>query len=447
MPVSNAWHFATTEAAQRAGVTEPCSCNKGKKKLYPTRRHFHGKMPWRVNNPGQPQLAFATKAEADAWDTKVKADLQKGIAPLDLTAGRMLFRTYAEEWLAMQSYAPSARATNAGYLKNHLNPVLGDLQLRQITHTTVTAWLAQMRTKPNPRSTTGAPYSPATVELVYILLCTILSAAVHDKRIPASPCKDVTFPKAPPRPDLMVWESETVDALLSAVPDPQHALLLLAAHCGHRQGEVFAVAVEDIRAGEIAINHQVQRVAGELTLVACKHSSLRTVPLPGDVADALALHLQRYPALAPMSCTCPRRDHQGKTWRLLFHDQLPGYVHGPLARPRGVPLLAAQWNTRVWHPALKAATLDPANSDATGLHMLRHYCASEWIAGGATVPEVQRWLGHKSMATTEMIYTHLFTRAAARGRQIMDGVFAARRERALRAVGPAAYPARTRQPG
>lgn len=412
-------------------------------KKVPTKRHGRGKR-WRVRNRiggSEVVKSFTKKTEAEDYDIHVRSQLQQGITPFDPARGRMTFRAYTESWLPIQHFAPSTRSTNAGYLKNHLLPFLGDLQLGQIEHSTVTAWLAQMRTKPNPRGG-GVPYSASTVELVYILLCTIMASAVNDKRIPVSPCKDVPYPKAPQRPELVVWEGEVVDTLLTAVPDPHHALLLLAGHCGHRQGEAFAVSAEDILAGEISISHQIQRVDGHLALVPCKHSSVRTAPLPQDVADALGLHLQRYPTIS-MPCTCPRKDHQGKTWQLLFHDRLPDYTPAP----RGRPLLAAQWNEQVWHPTLRAAKLDPGSPDKTGLHMLRHYCASEWIAGGATLTEVQKWLGHKSVSTTEQIYAHLFKRASNRGRQIMDGVFAARRERTLRAVGAGAYPLRTGEIG
>ena len=434
MSVNDVWHHASTEAAQAAGVTMPCECKGLRRKRYPTKRHGRGKQ-WRVHHRiggREVTRSFTLKGDADDYNTVIDAQLVQGVTPFDPTRGRMLFRTFVAEWLAIHQYAPSSYSTNLGYVDNHLNPFLGDTPIGKIEHSTVVAWLAWMRTKPNPRSATGEPYSPATVELVYILLCTIMKAAVHDRRIEANPCGDIAYPKAPDPPELTVWEAEVVDTMLAAVPHPHSALLLLAAHCGHRQGEAFAVAAQDIRDGEIVIHHQVQRVNGTLTLTPPKHGSVRVAPLPDDVAVALDLHLQQYPTIS-LSCTCPRRDHRGKMWTLLFSDELPGYAtaRGPA---QGRPLLAAQWNKRIWHPVLAAAKLDPADSEATGIHGLRHYCVSEWIAGGATLTEVQKWVGHKSVATTERIYAHLFKRAKERGRTIMDGVFARRRQRGLRVV-------------
>lgn len=411
----------------------------------PTKLHGTGRR-YRVRVPPYPTEHFADGQKGKARERKreLLRMLEEGAAPLDKAQQQMLFSAYVEGWLSLQDFAVSTLSTNKGYLKNHLLPFFGDLPLVKIRHSTVVAWLAHMRKKPNKRN--GGLYSPDTIELVYILLCTILKAAVNDERIPSHPCKNVPYPKAPDRPDVVVWEGDVVDKLLLAVPDPQHCILLLAAHCGHRQGEAFAVSIEDFRGadvprGEIAIDHQVQRVDGELVLVPCKHNSIRRAPLPRGVEAALDLHLGRYPTLPAMPCTCPRSDHQGKLWRLLFHDGLPGFVPPAegrrTAKPRGVPLAATDWNERVWHPALQRAGLNPKDPKKTGLHMLRHYCVSEWVAGRATMTEVQRWVGHKSSATTEKIYAHLFRRASERGRQIMDDVFAARAARAshLRVVG------------
>lgn len=429
MAIEDRWHYTGQQAAAMAGVTERCKCG-GRKPLYPSADHWRGKR-WRVRDRvGGKQIAqsFELKGEAEVFELELKNQKRAGIAPVDRNAGKELFKDYAAEVIRLRAYAASTAATNRGYLKNHLCPFLGELQLAQINHSTVAGWQAWMRGRTCKR--TGRPYGPGMVEQVYILLSTILKSAVYDGKIVGLPTRNIDYPKPPPTPEITVWEGPVVDRLLAAVPDPHHALLLLAAHCGHRQGEAFAVSIEDMMGDEIDITHQVQRIDGELTLIPCKHNSMRRAPLPDDVAAAMRLHIQRYPVIT-MECACPRRDHHGKAWRLLFHDQLPGYMTGPRSRPRGRPLLPAQWNKRVWHPALRANDIDPDDGDKTGLHMLRHYCASVLIDGGATMLQVARWFGHKSIKTTETVYGHLFDRAAQRGRSIMDEVFAARRTRAL----------------
>ncbi|MFM8733053.1 MAG: tyrosine-type recombinase/integrase, partial [Phycisphaerales bacterium] len=57
---------------------------------------------------------------------------------------------------------------------------------------------------------------------------------------------------------------------------------------------------------------------------------------------------------------------------------------------------------RTFHPAREAAGVEWA-----GLHTLRHTCATRLIRKGATALQVQRWLGHSSVAFTTSTYVHL----------------------------------------
>ena len=41
------------------------------------------------------------------------------------------------------------------------------------------------------------------------------------------------------------------------------------------------------------------------------------------------------------------------------------------------------------------------------LHDLRHSCASNLLAGGVPLKEIQEWLGHSNFSTTVDVYSHL----------------------------------------
>jgi integrase len=107
-------------------------------------------------------------------------------------------------------------------------------------------------------------------------------------------------------------------------------------------------------------------------------ASVRTVPLPTVVAEALAEHI---------------RAHGTGPDGLLFTTD----VGTPLRRP---------WFSReVWRPAVAAVKAAPTG---TGMHDLRHFYASLLIRHGESVKVVQARLGHATAAETLDTYSHLW---------------------------------------
>jgi hypothetical protein len=99
--------------------------------------------------------------------------------------------------------------------------------------------------------------------------------------IPAHPFDGwtVTLPKRD-RAARDIWEEQRVNAVLAGFSDPHRPIPLLSATCGHRQGESFAVALQDVNRfrREITIRHQVKVVNGERVLTPPKSGKVRTAP-------------------------------------------------------------------------------------------------------------------------------------------------------------------------
>ena len=54
-------------------------------------------------------------------------------------------------------------------------------------------------------------------------------------------------------------------------------------------------------------------------------------------------------------------------------------------------------------------------------HDLRHTCASLLLKNGASMKDIQEWLGHSNYATTANIYTHLdYSSKEASANAILD---------------------------
>ncbi len=121
-------------------------------------------------------------------------------------------------------------------------------------------------------------------------------------------------------------------------------------------------------------------------------ASIRDVPVPAVLADALAEHIDRH-----------------KPEDVLFRTT------------RGNLIRRDYFNADILKPAILAAGV-PA--DMT-FHDLRHTFASTALAEGVPISEVSRWLGHESITTTVDLYGHLVPEASNRARTALDNAFAA----------------------
>lgn len=364
----------------------------------PTKRHGRGKR-WRVRNRGARTVSFHKKSDAEAHDTSVKSDLMHGVTPFDHTAGRVLFKTYAEKLVDERYRNPNSLRTMKSRLKVHLIPFFGEKRMCDIRPSTVTSFRLDLAKKKGLSSTMARH--------VDTLLGMIIRSAVADKLIGENPMLSSkgSLPTPVKRP-VKIWEQETVNAILDGLPDREHPIGLLSATCGHRQGESFAVAVDDINflRNKITVSHQVQYVNGGLALVPPKGDKQRTVPLPEITSVALAESIRLHGTVT-VRCRCCNVAH-----RVLFS--------------RNGKLMSNNIWSELWPPVVKAAGLTPSRH--TGQHMLRHFYASTLIDGGASMLEVSEFMGHASIKITADVYGHLFARSHEKTRKIIDQAFSGR---------------------
>jgi site-specific recombinase XerD len=150
-----------------------------------------------------------------------------------------------------------------------------------------------------------------------------------------------------------------------------YAILLLLARLGLRAGEVIRLTLDDID-----WEHACITVRG-------KGARSAQLPLPADVARAIARYIQR---------DRPRCDCRS----VFIRDYAP---LGGLSRANSVAKI-------VWC-ALKRAGV---NSARAGAHLLRHSLATDMLGRGASLDEIGEILRHKSPDTTA-IYAKVDLRA------------------------------------
>lgn len=151
---------------------------------------------------------FRTKREADAYLAVVRSDVDRG-AWIDPDASKVAFHAFAARWLAERpQLRPRTVELYEGLLRLHINPVLGDIELGQITPTRVRTWRADMLTAGKP----GA----STVAKSYRLVHAIFATATEDGVVLRNPClvKGASAEKPAERPIATI---EQVFAIADAI--------------------------------------------------------------------------------------------------------------------------------------------------------------------------------------------------------------------------------------
>jgi integrase len=167
--------------------------------------------------------------------------------------------------------------------------------------------------------------------------------------------------------------------MVEAVSDRYRALVVLLAGSAVRPGEALGLTVDRIEflRRTIRVDRQLVTTAGAPPCLGPTKTpgSVRTIPVPQMVLDALAYHLERYG---------PSPDG------LVFTDG------------KGDPIRRSALG-HLWRRAAVKAGVEGFTP-----HDLRHYAASVLIDQGASVKAVQRHLGHSSAMTTLDTYAHLW---------------------------------------
>lgn len=307
---------------------------------------------------------FDAKADALAYLSTIETDILRG-AWVDPTAGTISFADYATRWLDQRhDLRPRTAEDYESLLSVHLLPAFGPRQLARITPSMVRDWyVGTSRTV------------PGRAHKSYRLLRTILNTAVADERILRNPCK-VKGAGQDRSAERVIPTVAEVEALAEAMPPHLSLLVLLAAWCGFRRGELLGLRRCDIDLvhGSIRIERAAHQLRdGTLSVGPPKtDAGRRCVHFPPPLAKDIAHHLKTYVAVQPDA--------------LIF----TGEKKGPL-RPHVLQLS--------WARARRAVGVNYR------LHDLRHLGATLAANTGASTKEIMRRLGHASPQAA-LIYQH-----------------------------------------
>ncbi len=208
---------------------------------------------WRTPDGKSRSKTFARKIDAEKHLTGTDHAKLTG-AYVDPGAGRITFRTYGEQWRAVQVHRPSTAVQLETNLRRHVYPTLGDQPIGAVRPSEVQAWVRSL----------AEVLEPSTVELVYRYMVAIFRAAAADRVISQNPAIGTRLPKSEPR-RIEPLEAEVVQAIIEAVPDRYRALVVLAAGTGLRQGECFELTLDrvDFLRRQLTIDRQLVLLPGQ----------------------------------------------------------------------------------------------------------------------------------------------------------------------------------------
>jgi len=239
-----------------------------------------GRWQARYQRPGHgswvtaPQT-FDSKLDASAWldhwsargfDVPVEVPVEDSPDPL--------LADYAAVWLRDRDLSPRTRAHYRKLLDTLIVPTFGATTLSAITPTAVRAWHAGLD---RDKATTRAH--------AYGLLRAICSTAVRDGLIPANPCRVENASKVERKHRTRPASLDELAAIVAAMPERYRAMVLLAAWCGLRFGELTELRrgdldLEDDR-GVVHVRRGVVRVGSEYVVGTPKTAAgVRSVSVP-----------------------------------------------------------------------------------------------------------------------------------------------------------------------
>jgi integrase len=311
---------------------------------------------------------FETKIDAGTFlaVTQTKIISGKWMPHIDAPSTLNL-QAYADPWLADRDIKPGTRALYRRLLDQRILPVLGDRPLVTITAADIRAWHADQGTE-----------TPTARAHAYALLRSILQSAVNDDLLVSNSCHIRGGSVVKRASKTVIATPQELKIIIDNIPERFHLMIMLAAWCAMRSGELTELRVKDLdlKRGHVNIDRAVTVVGSEFIEGDPKSDAgTRGVSIPPHIMPLVRQHLN---------------DHvnQFDQEALLFPANGGGHLgHGNF------------W--AIWDKARKAAGRPDLR-----LHDLRHTGLTLYALEGATVAELMARAGHTTPKMA-MRYQHI----------------------------------------
>jgi integrase len=324
---------------------------------------------------------FDTKDDAIAWLAARRAEIQLKVWAPDIVERSLAkkavptFNDYAKRWLSSRKtrglpLRPTTRDHYEYVLESTLYPTFGEMPIDEITVEDVNDWYEKV-----------APGRESQRAHAYSLLRTILGTAASTRPkplIPFNPAHIRGAGNVKPAHKVAPASLAELEALVANLPDRYRLMVLLAAWCAMRFGELAELRRGDLdmKSNRIQIRRAVVKVRGEMIVGQPKtDAGIRDVAIPPHLIPALEHHLAAHVG--------PEAD------ALVFPAAADTQRH-----------MQPSTLYKVYYPARQAA----GRKDLR-FHDLRHTGAVLAAQTGATLAELMGRLGHTTPGAA-MRYQH-----------------------------------------
>ena len=304
-------------------------------------------------------LTFQTRGDADGWLSLRRSEILRNdwLPPAAPRVVPLTVREFAEAWLSHRDLEDRTREHYHQLLRDHVFPTFGTTPVPAVTPAEVRTWHAALGKRTGPTARAHA----------YALLRTVMNTAVADDLIVANPCRVRGAGQSRRVKKIVPATLAELAALTKAMPGKYQLLVLLAAWCGLRFGELAELRRSDVDVtnGVVHIRRGVVRTnVGRKVKDPKSDAGKRAVALPPHLLPVVKDHIREHAAMGRDGLLFPAANGEQLAPSTLYRVVLPGPREGRTQDLR--------------------------------FHDLRHTGAVLAASTGATLAELMARLGHST---------------------------------------------------
>jgi len=315
---------------------------------------------------------IALKPYLDDYNAKAKANAKPAPAA---RAGKTV--ALIKEWTdkILPNRKPGGARAALSHIRTYILPQLAEVPLRDMNPSRHQAFVTAVGLRVDRRK---------TAENVYGTLASILNLGRKwGYAIPNVEKKDIVFPAdKKPQPQIFFFDAATAARVINAAVYPYKLMLLIAAVCGLRIGEVTALKVSSLD-----FKRRLIHITGALDYATRKESTPKSgnSAAPVCMSELLAKHL---------------RDWLDKHYK----PNVDGYL---FTNSKGRPYLSDNVVKYGVHRAMAKLGIETPKGEHVGIHCFRHGVTSELLESGTPIHVVTRLMRHADSKVTLEHYAHI----------------------------------------